>query len=265
VNLSFEQTGVFGMLPAWNEIILADSSGRRVRLEDPQWRARARGEWDDDRPSLFPKDRTDRVVFRHVEPSDLESFEGRSLADFAAARELHPSDALAEWVLANDLSPAITLADTAYDPETVAALLAHPATRCAASDAGAHVQMMCGAGDTTLLLERYVRERADLSIEHAIRRMTSEVALLFGIHDRGLLAPGFAGDLVVFGLEELEWRPEVFARDLPGGHSRLTRPAGGLRATVVAGVPTHLDGSATGERPGRMLEPHAAGRAGEIR
>ena len=178
-----------------------------------------------------------------------------NLADYAASREQHPSDALADWVLMNDLSPQITLADTAYAPERVAELLRHPATVCAASDAGAHVQMMCGGGDTSLLLERYVRERGDFKIEDAIRRMTSEVGGLFGIYDRGILDVGYAGDLAVFGLEEINWAPEIFVPDLPGGHPRITRPAGGIRATVVAGVPTHMEGQSTGERPGRMLEP----------
>jgi N-acyl-D-aspartate/D-glutamate deacylase len=255
VNLSFDQTAVFMAMPAWNEIVSVGADGKRQRLEDREWRKRARAEWDDGQPSLFPKDRPDRVVFSGVTRPELESFIGMNLADYAASREQHPSDALADWVLANDLSPQITLADTAYAPERVAELLSHPATVCAASDAGAHVQMMCGGGDTSLLLERYVRERADFPVEEAIRRMTSEVAMLFGIHDRGILEVGYAGDLAVFSLDEIRWAPETFVSDLPGGHSRITRPAGGIRATVVAGVPTHLDGQSTGATPGRMLEP----------
>lgn len=255
VNLSFEQTAVFMALPAWNAVIHAKAAGKRDHLTDPSWRARARAEWDDDRPSLFPKDRPDRVVFSGVSRPELEAYLGMNLADYAERNALHPSDALADWLLANDLSPRIILADRAYDPKSVAELLGHPATICAASDAGAHVQMMCGGGDTTLLLERFVRDRMDFSIESAVRRMTSEVATLFGIHDRGTLELGNAGDLAIFSLDELAWQPEIFAADLPGGHSRITRPAGGFRATVVSGVPTFLDGKSTGVRPGRMLEP----------
>jgi N-acyl-D-aspartate/D-glutamate deacylase len=255
VTLSFEQTGVFMALPAWNEVVGPDPSGKRERLSDPSWRARARAEWDDDRPSIFPKDRPDRIVLSGVSGPDLESCLGMNLADYAAERKLHPSDALADWVLAEELSPRITLADTAYAPERVAELLGHPSTVCAASDAGAHIQMMCGGGDTTLLLERYVRGRGDFSIEKAIQRMTSEVAALFGIYDRGILEPGYAGDLAIFSLDELSWQPEILATDLPGGHTRITRPDGGFRATVVAGVPTVLEGRATGKTPGRMLEP----------
>jgi N-acyl-D-amino-acid deacylase len=255
VNLSFDQTGVFMALPAWNEVVGVDTRGKRERLENSEWRARARAEWDDERPSLFPKNRPDRVLFSSVAGPELEPFLGMNLEDYAAHREQHPSDALADWVLANDLSPKITLADTAYAPERVAELLRHPATVCAASDAGAHVQMMCGGGDTTLLLERYVRDRGDFSIEYAVKRMTSEVATLFGIRDRGILDLGYAGDLAVFSLDEVHWQQETFVSDLPGGHSRISRPQGGLRATVVAGVPTYLEGHSTGEIPGAMLEP----------
>ena len=82
--------------------------------------------------------------------------------------------------------------------------------------------------------------------------------MLFGIHDRGILEVGYAADLAVFSLDDVRWSPETFVSDLPGGHSRITRSGGGIRATVVAGVPTHLEGQSTGATPGRMLEPRRA-------
>ena len=75
--------------------------------------------------------------------------------------------------------------------------------------------------------------------------------------DRGRIAPGLAGDLAVFALDEIELRPEIRATDVPGGSWRFTRPPAGFRATVVAGVPTHLAGTATGARPGVPVGPTA--------
>jgi len=73
--------------------------------------------------------------------------------------------------------------------------------------------------------------------------------------DRGVIAPGKAGDLAVFALDEIEMRQEVRAYDVPHGTWRFTRPPAGFRATVVAGTPTWLDGDDTGARPGRLLRP----------
>ncbi len=75
-----------------------------------------------------------------------------------------------------------------------------------------------------------------------------------------LWAPGLAGDLAIFSLDELHYDAEQLVADTPGGYKRFTRPAGGYRATVVAGEPTQLDGQPTGNRPGRMLDA-AAGPA----
>jgi N-acyl-D-aspartate/D-glutamate deacylase len=123
------------------------------------------------------------------------------------------------------------------------------------SDAGAHLQMMCAIGDTTLMLTRHVRERGDLTVEQAVYRMTGQLADLFGFAGRGRLTEGAAGDLVVFGLDELDWAADVFASDLPEGARRLRRPAGGYRYTVVGGTVVQQDGELTGARPGRVLRP----------
>ena len=78
-----------------------------------------------------------------------------------------------------------------------------------------------------------------------------------GLHDRGYLRPGLAGDLVVFALDELHHEREQLVADMPGGARRFTRPAGGYRATVVGGRITQADGTPTGATPGRMLHSGA--------
>jgi N-acyl-D-aspartate/D-glutamate deacylase len=113
--------------------------------------------------------------------------------------------------------------------------------------------MMCAIGDTTLMLTRHVRERGDLSVEQAVHRMTGQLADRFGFAGRGRLTEGAAGDLAVFGLDELDWAADVFVADLPEGARRLRRPAGGYRYTVVAGTVVQQDGRLTGARPGAVL------------
>jgi N-acyl-D-aspartate/D-glutamate deacylase len=115
--------------------------------------------------------------------------------------------------------------------------------------------MMCAIGDTTLMLTRHVRERGDLSVEQAVYRMTGQLADRFGFAGRGRLAAGAAGDLVVFGLDELDWAADVFVADLPEGARRLRRPPGGYRYTAVSGTVVQAGGELTGARPGAVLRP----------
>jgi N-acyl-D-aspartate/D-glutamate deacylase len=157
-------------------------------------------------------------------------------------------------MLENDLHPGIVGTGVANsDADGVARLLRHPAAVVSNSDSGAHIQMLCADGDTTLLLTRFVRERGDLTLEAAVRQLTVRQAEVFGYPDRGTVRVGGAGDLTVFALDELSWDAPVFVDDLPLGGRRMRRPAGGYRATIVVGVPTQLDGELTGARPGHLL------------
>jgi N-acyl-D-aspartate/D-glutamate deacylase len=85
--------------------------------------------------------------------------------------------------------------------------------------------------------------------------MTGQLAERFGFAGRGRIARGAAGDLAVFGLDELDWAADVFVADLPEGARRLRRPAGGYRYTVVGGTVVQQDGELTGARPGTVLRP----------
>jgi len=132
-------------------------------------------------------------------------------------------------------------------------LMRDPAVVFGASDAGAHFQMFCGAGDTTLLLARHVRERGDLSLEAAVHGLTGRQAALLGLKDRGVLRPGAIADIVIFDLQELAWLPEVTVRDVPGGVVRFRRPPGGYRHTLVAGEIVQSHGQSLDVLPGRFL------------
>jgi N-acyl-D-aspartate/D-glutamate deacylase len=136
-------------------------------------------------------------------------------------------------------------------------LLADPDTLISASDAGAHVQMMCAAGDTTLLLTRHVRDRGDLTVEHAVEELTSKQARVCGITDRGRIEAGLVADLTVFALDELAWEADEFVYDLPDDAPRLRRPAGGYRYTIASGVTTQEHGELTGALPGGVLDSTA--------
>lgn len=247
----------FFLLPnGWHRFVQAQSAEKAAMIGDPEWRHIAREEWDATTASFFPHRRPERVTFTSVSSAADDEWVGRSLADLAAAWSMHPSDALADWVERNDLFPGV-IARGVFNGnvDAVGDTLAHPAAVWSNSDAGAHLQMQCAAGDTTLLLTRYVRDQARFSIEHAVHQLTGRHAELFGFGGRGIVAPGKAADLVVFSLEELTWAGEVEVDDLPGGAMRLRRPPGGYRTTIVGGTVVQHAGVRSGALPGRLLKP----------
>ena len=258
--VTWEQSLIFIMHPrGWNTMMSEDDPGKkRAMLEDPEWRRVAREEWDSIGMSIFPITHPEKALFVSVTRPELEPWVGRNLAELAEERGLHPSDALAEWVLENDMNPGVVAVGVANDDvDDVARMLRHPATIVGASDAGAHLQMMCAAGDSTLFLTRHVRDRGDFTIEQGIFELTGRQADCFGFDRRGRIREGLEADLVVFRLDELAWEKEVMVGDLPGGARRLRRPAGGYRFTIAAGEITQEYGKLTGARPAGVLDARA--------
>jgi N-acyl-D-aspartate/D-glutamate deacylase len=83
--------------------------------------------------------------------------------------------------------------------------------------------------------------------------MTSDTADLYGLHDRGRLAPGYRADLNVIDHERLHVEQPEMVFDLPAGGRRLMQRARGYVATVVAGETTIRDDEATGALPGGLV------------
>ena len=132
----------------------------------------------------------------------------------------------------------------------------HPHTRMGLSDAGAHCGAICDGGTPTFMLTHWTRDRSrgpKLPLEHVVHRQTRQTAELYGLADRGLVAPGLRADLNVIDHAALSFDPPRMVFDLPAGGRRLVQRASGYRATFVAGVRTVADDEFTGELPGRLL------------
>jgi N-acyl-D-aspartate/D-glutamate deacylase len=86
-----------------------------------------------------------------------------------------------------------------------------------------------------------------------VRKMTRETAELYGLGDRGVLAPGKKADANVIDWDALQLEPPVMVHDLPAGGRRLIQRARGYQATILSGVVTMRDGEHTGALPGRLL------------
>jgi N-acyl-D-aspartate/D-glutamate deacylase len=121
-------------------------------------------------------------------------------------------------------------------------------------DGGAHLDMLCDSGYPTYVLGTWVREKKVLTLEEAVRRMTSDPADFFGIRDRGRIRPGLAADVVLFSAEEISSgaRPERLY-DLPGGGKRMVMRSRGVEMTLVNGAVTWEKGTLTGAAAGKVL------------
>jgi N-acyl-D-amino-acid deacylase len=143
--------------------------------------------------------RYDRQEISHVANPKLKRLEGKTLAQVAAMRGVAPSfDLLLDLALEDDLNASFMLPILNTDEARMARLVADPRTLIALSDGGAHVDQLCDSGYATYLLGHWVREKQALSLEYAVKRITSEPANLFGLRDRGRLSVGAAADIAIF-------------------------------------------------------------------
>jgi N-acyl-D-aspartate/D-glutamate deacylase len=205
------------------------------------------GSWDRTVVSWFPPD---------------PSIEGTNVAALAATRDVDPSDLVLDLALESGLGARFRMAVLNYDEDMVEVLLTDPHTMLGLSDAGAHASQLCDSCFSTHLLSRWVRERQALSLEEAIRMLTSQPAEIFGITDRGLLATGRPADVVVFDPATVGCSDLRRVNDQPAQADRLIADAMGIDAVVVNGEPIRRDDvdvvDARGPLPGRLLRNGSA-------
>ncbi len=140
--------------------------------------------------------------------------------------------------------------------DDVHAMLTHPSSVWGLGDGGAHCGVACDAGGPTLMLTHWVRDRTRgprIPLEDAVRMITSEPAALYGLGDRGRLAPGLRADVNVIDHAKLEIELPEMIFDLPAGGRRIMQRARGYHRTIVAGEITIRDDAATDARPGRLI------------
>ena len=253
--VSFQQGMMFMYMPLWNALVQPNVTAEQKRawLSDPHWRAQAREQWDAVKEGFPSGGAARRFRIVKVGAKQFEPLLGQPFDQVLDARGGHPSDVIAQWALENNLEAEFVFPFTNTDWSEVGRLLKADESLISASDAGAHIGMFDGAGDTTLVLTRHVRERGDLTVENAVKRMTRDQAELLGLRDRGVIQAGSIADLAVFDLDALRWESEKKVTDVPGGRPRFRRPAGGFRYTFVNGVPVQQEGRATGALPARFL------------
>jgi N-acyl-D-aspartate/D-glutamate deacylase len=132
----------------------------------------------------------------------------------------------------------------------------HEGTVIGLGDGGAHMGSICDASYPTFMLTHWVRDRKrgpKLPLPMVIEAMTRRTARVVGLHDRGVLAPGYRADINIIDIDRLRLGSPYIVRDLPTGGRRLMQDAQGYNATIVNGIVTYRDGAPTGALPGRLV------------
>lgn len=253
-EFNLESTMLFRRVPTWNDVLLRPHDEKRRLLADAAVRAKLREEWDALPQTGQRLCRTDLLEVRRTALSKHKTLEGKRVAGLAARADKHMMDFLLDLSLDEDLQTQfVFMAALNGDPAVVRQLIQHPRAVIGTSDAGAHLDNDCGVDYVDVLLGHWVRDQGVMSIEEAVRRLTSMPAGILGIADRGRLHEGLAADVTVFNLPKLRSLPREMKTDLPGGRPRLIQKVEGIAAVVVNGQVLIEDGKHSGSLPGRVL------------
>ena len=256
LRLNFTSGFILDILHGWDALMALPVDEKLRQLRDPAMRA----EWNRLAQST---DGTQRAIANWGGYWVLETFsdqwkpyEGRIIGDIARELGREAWDVLCDIVIADELRTVIANQDRGQDDATWARRVEvwrdHRAI-VGASDAGAHLDMIDSFAYSTTLLARAVRERDLLSMEEAVHYLTGAPAELYGLHERGRIAPGLCADLQVFDPTTVGPGPVSMRFDLPGGAGRVYGEAVGVHHVLVNGVPCVEHGELLSARPGRLL------------
>jgi N-acyl-D-amino-acid deacylase len=255
--------------PAWEEIKGLPWAEQLAKLKDPVLKARMLEE-----PNVYPETDVPQLLwvlsqgwfmqFQMGEGFDYEPTAAQSLAAVAAARGISGEALAYELLMADDGTgfiylPLLNYADGNLD--FVKPLLEDGDAVVSLSDGGAHCGTICDAASPTYMLQYWARDRArgTIPLALAVKRQCHDTAALYGLRDRGLLAPGYLADLNVIDFEALKLGKPWLAFDLPAGGKRLLQKAIGYAVTIKSGQVTVRDGVVQAARPGRLIRgPQAA-------
>jgi N-acyl-D-aspartate/D-glutamate deacylase len=241
----------FAAFPSWKRVFEDKSKEAQAAVyQDADFRNQFRE--DLKRPASFGN--WARITVHEVRSPGLKHLEGKTVAEIAAERGVDGVDALLDVTLEDQLDNEFTMQSFNTREDRMAEILKNKDMLLGLGDGGAHLDMLCDSGYPTYVLGTWVRERKVLTLEEAVRRMTSDPADFFGIQDRGRLQPGLAADITIFDPATVAsvGRPER-RYDLPGGAKRMVMRSQGIEYTIVNGEVTWERGALTQALAGKVL------------
>ncbi len=246
---------------AWRPAIEAEGSDAfRKVLADPAFREAIKAEARTTGvPNRFSYHQWEHMRLVVVNRPEHEPLVGRVVADLAREAGKDPFDWFLDFGLDDELDAMVDCKMLNVDEDRVCRALTHPHAAVALSDAGAHLSFLCDAGFGLHMFGHWARERRDLTLEAAVQAVTSRVADVYRIKNRGRLVPGAWADLIVFDPESVGRGEKQHVSDLPGGATRVDMPAVGLHGVWINGeyVVDETGAARNGARPGHLLRDFA--------
>ncbi|MEV8310923.1 D-aminoacylase [Streptomyces flavidovirens] len=257
MNMSLGTFCALNLIPGWGDILDLPVSSRIEKLRDQDVRAEMLRRADSKEAGVFRRlANFERYVIGDTYSDANEGLSGRVVRDIAAERGQDPFHCLVEICAADRLRTVLWPMPADNDPaswELRQRTWQHEDVMLGGSDAGAHLDRMCGAPYTTRFIGDCLRGRELVPLEQAVKMLTDDPAQLFGLRERGRIAEGFHADLVLFDPERIAAGPATLVHDLPGDSPRLDSKAIGVVSVRVNGVEVIRDDQVTGAVPGTVL------------
>jgi N-acyl-D-aspartate/D-glutamate deacylase len=257
MNMSFLNYCALFMMPGWSDVMNLPVPERIAKLRDPEVR-----KWMDERShspeaGVFARlGSWGRYMIGDTFSAANEGLKGKIVENLAREAGKSEFDTLLDIVINDDLRTVLWPLPSDSDGESWkmrAEAWDHPLVMIGGSDAGAHLDRMCGAPYPTKFLGDCLRGRKLVSPERCVQLMTQIPAALFGLRDRGVVREGYHADLFVFDPETVDTDEVRLVDDLPGGTARLFANSIGVSRVLVNGTTIVEDGVATDARPGTVL------------
>lgn len=252
-QIDFRSPFIFAELPPFKRVLNETRENQEQVYRDPSWRAEVKNLLETTKTNVGTSWKRARV--QRVGNEKLKPLLGRSVQEIADERGTHPFDTMVDLSLEDDLKLRFLFEVLSTDPVRMRQHIADPRVMIGLADGGAHVDQLLETSFPTYMLGHWVRREQALTLEHAIKRMTSEPADFFGFNNRGRIAPDKAADLMVFDPETVD-APRMATEvrfDLPAGGERLYAGATGVAYVVVNGTMLVESGKHTGAMPGALI------------
>ena len=251
----------FRNLPGWDHLFALPPAERVRALADPAVHRELRHHLDgavNPFATLY-REGFGRLVVNDVDdPGRFGHLVGSTLGALAAeAGGADPVAVACSLAAAADLGIGFCRFAFADDDATIhearRAVLGDPRVLLGASDGGAHLDGTVNTEYPTASFAELVRERGWFSVEELVHQLADVPARLYGLHDRGRIAPGMRADLVLFDPATIAPGEALLVHDLPGGARRFVAKAEGIDRVLVAGTEVVEAGELTGASPGTLL------------
>jgi len=251
IQIDLKSPFIFANLPCWKPAFQRPVEEQKQFYREPNFRAGFRKEME--APKVFGG-KWERCIVHEVGNPAMRPFLGKSVAQIAKDRGKDALDTFLDLAIEDDLNLLYTYELFNANEDRIPELITDSRVMVGLSDGGAHVDMLCDAGYCTYMLGTWVRDRQVMTLEHAVKRLTSEPAAFYGITQRGALKKGLAADFAIFDLPTVGSKKRGdMVNDLPGGGKRLVMPAQGVQYTIVNGSVLYDGGKHTGALPGHVL------------